>query len=536
MTQESSKAVSKHAWHFFSGTLISRLSGGVRDVAMAICFGAHPAIAALLVAFRFSNIFRRLFGEATTTTVFAPHFETSRKETERQGALFFRDLFVSIALTLLLIVLLGEVALTYLMHLPTFSPEALEILHLTRWMFPGLFFICLYGASGALLQCERRFFLPAIAPVAFNLLWIGGIALLWKEEGSAAAQGLALAITLAFCAQWALTAPASYHYLRAHLTLREIVTPRPFSLPIRRIVRPFLFAIIGVSAVQINTAADALFARYASLEGPAHLWYAIRLQQVPLSLFGLAIAGALLPPLSRAMEAGDLDTYRSLVRFALRRGFALVFPCAVALIALGPSGINLLYGHGHFTQEATYHTILSLWGYALGLIPMIFVLILAPAFYAKKEVLIPMRASLLSVACNILLNALFICVLGWGAYSVAIATSLSAFLNLYLLHSALVQKVSPLFGRETLLQFRKVAACTLIAATTTILLGSFLAGDSTLSILLGKYTLNFPRELPKQLLLFTTLFFSYSLLFLICARIQNVQEILELLPIRRKLR
>ena len=509
------------------------MSGGVRDLAMAFCFGAHPAIAALLVAFRFSNVFRRLFGEATTTTVFAPHFETSRKEDNRTGALFFRDLFFSIALTLLLLVLIGEVAFSFLLNLSYFSSEALQIIRLTRVMFPGLFFVCLYGLGGALLQCEKRFFLPAIAPLAFNVLWIVGIALFWKQSGGAAAQGLAIAIALAFFAQWALTLPASFKYLRAHLTLKEIFKPTLFSLSIRRVIRPFLFAIIGVSAVQLNSTIDAVFARFASLEGPAHLWYAIRLQQVPLSLFGIAIASALLPPLSRVLESGDFDRYKTLVRFALRRGFALVFPCAVALIILGPSGVNLLYGHGHFSQDATYQTILCLWGYALGLIPMIFVLILAPAFYAKKEVMIPMRASLISVACNIALNAFLIFGLGWGAYSIAMATSFSAFLNLYFLYHSLSKKVTPLFEKKTCMLFSKVVVCALAAGGVTLLIGYFFAGDLTLSVLLKEQNLHFTRAVPKQILLFTTLLLTYGLLFFSFVKMLKVQEILDLVSCRK---
>ena len=534
MTGDNPHGISKHSLQFFSGTFISRLSGGMRDIAMAFCFGAHPAIAALLVAFRFSNIFRRLFGEATTTTVFAPHFETHRKEEKKKGAIFFRDLFFSIALTLFLLVLIGELTFYLLMNLTYFSSEALQIIRLTSLMFPGLFFVCLYGVGGALLQCEKRFFLPAVAPLAFNVLWIVGIALFWKQKGSVAAQGIAVAICFAFFAQWALTVPASFRYLRSHLTLKQIFKPTLFSPAMRLVVRPFFFAIIGVSAVQLNSTIDAIFARFASLEGPAHLWYAIRLQQVPLALFGVAIASALLPPLSRAMEAGDLDRYKSLVRFALKRGFALVFPCAVGLIVLGPSGVNLLYGHGHFSQEATYETILCLWGYGMGLVPMIFILILAPAFYAKKEVVIPMKASVISVAFNIGLNALLIFGLRWGAYSVAVATSVSAFLNLYLLYLALSKKVTPLFGQKTSTLFWKIAICALSAGFVTLLIGYFFGGDLTLNILLGEKNLYFARAFPKQILLFSTLFFTYGLLFFAYAKMLKVQEILDLLPFTKR--
>ena len=153
----------------------------------------------------------------------------------------------------------------------------------------------------------------------------------------------------------------------------------------------------------------------ASLEGPAFLWYAIRIEQLPLALFGIALSSALLPPLSRALKNLNMDHYLKLLRFAFARSFSLIFPCTLGIFVLGIAGINLLYGHGDFSNEATYQTTLCLWGYGLGLVPAVFVLLLAPAFYAHKEFRTPMLGSVISVVINVLLSSFFVFGLHLGA-------------------------------------------------------------------------------------------------------------------------
>jgi putative peptidoglycan lipid II flippase len=291
-----------------------------------------------------------------------------------------------------------------------------EIIDLTLWMTPGLFFICLYGLNAALLQCQKKYFLPAVAPVAFNFIWISVVLFL------PGVKWLAIGVTLSFAGQWIMT----FFEGAKMLPLKEWLTPRLFSPEFQKLLKPLGLGIVGIGAVQFNSALDAIFARIADPEGPAYLWYAIRLQQLPLALFGIALSGALLPPLSRTE---DPIRRQELLQSALKYSGTLMLVCTFGILAVGIPSINLLYGHGDFSPHAVQQTGYCLWAYGAGLVPSVFVLVLSASFYAEKNYRMPAFASLLSVLANVALNALFVFGFKWGAISIAVATSLSSLLN-----------------------------------------------------------------------------------------------------------
>ncbi|HEY4255122.1 MAG TPA: murein biosynthesis integral membrane protein MurJ [Chlamydiales bacterium] len=426
---DNTRSVLRSAKHFFLGTLLSRFSGFFRDVAMAFCFGSAPEVASFMVAYRLANLCRKLFGESNAQAGFTPHFEKARGEGDKAAFFFYRDAAWSMGVLILAVVLLIEVGLWFLRpHLPG---EWQEVALLSMWMSPGLLFITLFGLHNALLQCQKKAFWPAAAPVAFNMAWIG--AALLAANLPEAMRPLSLGITLAYGLQWFLTAFQVWRELGSFVSLKEWFQPRLFSLEWRSMFRAMMLGILGVGAVQINSALDALFSKIADPSGPAYLWYAIRLEQLPLALFGIALAGALLPPLARALRQESLDNYRTLLGDALRHSLALIIPCTFGLFALGESGLNLLYGHGDFSPADVLATKECLWGYALGLIPAVVVLLVAQGFYARKNFAVPTIASLASVAVNIALNSLLVFVFQWGAVSIALATSFSAWVNMAIL-------------------------------------------------------------------------------------------------------
>lgn len=171
MEKDTSRTITSQAARFFSGTMISRLSGLLRDVTMAACFGATPFVAAFMIAFRLTNLLRRVLGEGAMQSAFIPEFEGVRQEEPRKGALFFRDLVTALSLLLVALVLLGEGIGLFLLHILPAESDWREVTELTMLSLPALLFICLYGLFSALLQCEKRFFLPSVAPVFFNLIW-----------------------------------------------------------------------------------------------------------------------------------------------------------------------------------------------------------------------------------------------------------------------------------------------------------------------------------------------------------------------------
>ncbi|MBU6149488.1 MAG: murein biosynthesis integral membrane protein MurJ, partial [Verrucomicrobia bacterium] len=499
MEAETIKKVSKGALAFFSGTLISRVSGLGRDMSLAFCFGSHPAIAAFMVAYRFSNLFRRLIGEGSLPAGFVPHFEDLRKDHPQEGARFFRDVFFSALFFLVGLILLLCLGVGAYLHYANMSDSVREILFMTLLMLPGLLFICLYAVSSALLQCERKFFLSGIAPLCFNVTWILTAFFFRDAIPEQAAIALSLAVVVGFFLQWLFLFPSLKSYLRTFLSWKEIGRFRLFSLEVRRLVKPFSLGLIGVSATQVNSLMDAIFARCASLEGPAYLWYAIRIHQLPIALFGIALASALLPPLSQAASKQEWDDFHALLRYSFIKSFHFIFPCVIALFVLAACGVNLLYGRGDFSQEATTQTVLCLWGYSAGLLPAVFVLLLAPAFYAQKNFRTPMQAAVLSMAINIFLNAAFVFVFELGAVSIALSTSFSAWFNCWFLQRALKQQKWLNFDAC------KGSLCALASGSITLLLGHFLIQDPTISILLQKTSVVFPRTFVEQALNFFVL-------------------------------
>lgn len=431
----------RSASQFLSGTMLSRITGLLRDIAMAFAFGTHASVAAFLVAFRFSHLFRRLFGEGALQSAFTPQFEKLRHLSSEQASHFFRDLslLLSVFLTVLIVFSMGLLGLS--LTFGDFSEGNREILQLTITMMPSLLFICLFGLNAALLQCEKSYFIPGMAPVAFNLVWIVGVVCLWHLQPDIAMPYLAVFLNLACFAQWIVTVPRVWEILQ-QCDLKSFWSGINLaSKDLKNFCKPLALGILGVGASQINSALDAVFARYASSEGPAYLWYALRIQQLPLALIGIAISGALLPPLSRAIKAGDLEKCRLFLNFALRKSLLLMIPIAVGIIAVGEKAIALLYARGDFDSSSVHYTTQCLWGYGFGLVPMALVLIMAPAFYAQENYRLPTLASLVAVICNMIFNFIAVVVFKSGAWGIACATSLSSWINFFILAYVLSQNL-----------------------------------------------------------------------------------------------
>ncbi len=513
MNTDTHHSLTRSALRFFSGTSISRVSGLVRDMTMAFCFGTSPALAAFLLAYRFVYLIRRLFGEGLLHQGFIPHFETKKNEDPRRGALFFRDLFFSLFLVLGSLIIIAEIALSF---------SSSETAKLAMWMLPGIFFICLFGLSTGLLQSERSFFLPSVSPVASNAVWILGVLALRNLPIHQAVVGLSIVLSFAFFVQWGMTVPRIYRFLRRSLSIKEIFSIAPFSAELKSLARPILLGMIGVASVQVNSAIDGIFARWADLEGPAYLWYAIRIQQLPLALFGLAISSALLPSLSRAVEEGAFARFESLLNFAKRKIFFLIFPCVVGIFVLGLASVNLLFGRGDFGVNAVYETTLCLWCYGIGLLPSAFVQIVAQGFYAKKDYSTPTKGFLCAALLNTGLNALLVFWFDLGAASIALATSASSVFNAIYLSQKLGLKANfrPMF---------KVGSCAIIAGMAALFLG-YLIGDGTLLFWHGQA--NLPKTVTMQLYHFgvqTGLFF--AVFFGLCRK--ELTELISIMNLSR---
>lgn len=527
--EDTSKTITSSLKRFFSGTLLSRMTGLGREVFMAAAFGTVPAVAAFWMAFRFAHLLRRLFGEGGLHVAFIPHFESLRKQDPKRAALFFHQLGMGLTFLLLALTLFSEAILASFVIWGNLSPGNEEVIRLTMILLPAIIFICLYALNQSLLNCEQFYFLPSAAPAVFNCLWIGAVIMLWNTPVDKAMEKLAMILVFAFGAQWLVTVPQIYRYLSNGLGPRWWECKEKIGREMVGLLHPFLLGLIGVAATQVNNGLDALFARAADAEGPAILWYALRLQQLPLALLGVGMTGALLPPISRALQEADKEKYLHLMGFALKRTVTFMIPLSVGILVLGYSGVNLVYGHGEFTVGAITKTTRCLWAYGAGLLPMTCVFIFASAFYARKNYRVPTFLSILSVVINCGLNVFFVFGLKMGTLSIALATTVAACVNAAFL-GWMLEKKEGLPFRTLGISFAKIVVCSLLAAGVTVMISSFVLHDQTLAWLLNRPLPEFSRSITMQLTIFCGSAAVYGVCIFLFAFLLKVEELLEILP------
>ena len=517
-SMDTNYSILQSAKQFFVGTLFSRFTGLARDMAMAFWFGVSPEIAAFMVAYRLANLFRRLVGEGNLQAGFVPHFETLRLQDTKRSFLFYRDTAFSLFVSLFILIALieGVLWLCYKQLGGSWS----EIAKLSMWMAPGLLFICLSSLNSAFLRCQKKYFITAASPIFFNFIWIltAFIAHYFPLKESIII--LSCGVTFAFAMQWLSTARAAQKEWALQLHWNEWFCPQIFSSDWKQLLKPMAVGIIGAGALQFNSAVDSIFGLIADVSGPAYLWYAIRVQQLPLALFGIALSGALLPPLSRALQEGSLDRYQNLLETALKRSAILMIPCSFAILALGGSGLNLLFGRGDFSSQDIQETLYCLWAYGAGILPSVFVLLFATGFYAQKSYNIPAMASFLAVLLNLGLNCLMVFGFRWGAVSIALATSLSSLFNAAVLYFSLSQRLDFSFWAFLI----RLSLTSAAASVLTIWLGGVWLGDATWDICLGQPS-SFTRLGLAQLIQFSGMTLLFLSSFFVVARMNGLGQI-----------
>ncbi|MBM3194747.1 MAG: hypothetical protein FJZ60_03175, partial [Chlamydiae bacterium] len=227
----------RQAIHFFLGTLISRLGGLLRELSMSACFGASALVGDFFISYRWSNIFRRLLGEGGVSNGFIPAYERYRQDSSIKADLFFRDLFWSLLVLLVPIILLIE---------------CIFMGSVASYMLFGVIFIVMYALFMAYLQCHGYYFLPSVAPTIFNLIWVGGCFFLCSYEQSYALKGIALCISIAFLFQWIVLIPKTAKCLQ--ISFKQFLQFRPFSFEVKELLKPLSLTLIGIAATQLNGA------------------------------------------------------------------------------------------------------------------------------------------------------------------------------------------------------------------------------------------------------------------------------------------
>jgi putative peptidoglycan lipid II flippase len=440
--------------------LCSRILGLLREVVFASLFGASKNMDAFLTAFRAPNMLRDLFAEGALSTAFVTTFSQRIATHGDQSAWRLASKVATLTVIFMsLLTVLGVIFAPAVIAVlaPGFAPDKAELtVLLTRIMFPFILLVSLAALIMGMLNAKHVFGMPAMASSFFNLgSIIGGTGFGWLLDphfGSRALVGLALGTLVGGLLQLLVQIPS---LVRVGFTFRfDFKWRDPGVRTILSLMGP---ATIAASAVQVNVAVNSGFA--SSLGDGPMTWLniAFRLMQLPLGLFGVAIATVTLPLVSRSAALGNTTEFRGALAHSLRLVMLLTIPSAIGLIILAEPIISLIYQHGRFTAEATRQTAAALRFYALGLAGYSGVKVLAPVFYTINKKNLPMFVSLLSIALNFGLNWFFRFQLGFGHRGLALSTSLVAITNFVLLYVMMRRHTTHLETRAMIAMLGKLA-------------------------------------------------------------------------------
>lgn len=437
---ETSKQLTKAFSGYSLGVIFSRISGMLRDVALAFFFGTSSSIALFMVAYRLSNLFRRLLAETPLSSSFIPHYQSLCDESKEKGALFYRDLALFLILSCTLICLAVCLFSFSILSLIPLKSSTQQILALSLKMFPSLIFLVFYGLSSAHLQCEKVFFTPAVAPLFFNIGWMvfAFFSLFFSPSNQMTI--MAFGVVCAFFFQAAITGWRSWTLVRQVLPKELFWKTAPVFKRLKTLAKPFALGTVGVATTQINAALDSLFAHSADPSGPAYLWYAIRIEQVPIALFAISLTTPLLSLLSKAYGSGDINTGKELVDESFKKMYALMTFSFFGLCALSSFGLNLLFARGEFDIYSLLKTNQCLLAYSAGVIPHGLSLTALSVFYANKDFSYPTKVSMITVGIHVLSNLFLVFGCGLGAFSIALSTALSTCFQWFLLKGALIRR------------------------------------------------------------------------------------------------
>ena len=419
-------------------TMLSRVFGLVRDIIVAQYFGASSSADAFFVAFKIPNFFRRLFAEGAFSQAFIPILSEYRSQkTERdvrQLANSVAGVLGGILLVITFIAIMGAPGLTALFA-PGFLDDADKYSLATdmlRITFPYLFLISLTAFAGSILNSYGYFAIPAFTPVLLNLVLIASAVWLTPLFETPII-GLAWGVFIAGAVQLFFQFP---------FLLKMGLLPRPrFDYRHEGVKRIFVLmvpALFGVSVSQINLLLDTILASFLQTGSVSWLYYSDRLAELPLGIFGIAIATVILPSLSRQHAAQSRQAFSDTIDWALRIVILMGVPAALALILLAEPLVTALFYYGELTQNDVFMSALSLRAYALGLLAFMLIKVLAPGYFSRQDMKTPVKIGIWAMTANMVFNLILI----WPLQhtGLALATALSSWMNALWLLSGLIKR------------------------------------------------------------------------------------------------
>ena len=438
--------VARAAGKMSTATMASRVMGYVRDMLFGALFGAGNVMDAYLVAFRIPNLFREVFAEGSMSAAFVPVLtETQARSGEEETRRVVRITFTFI------ITVVGGFCLAGIFFAPALvsliapgwldEPEKFQsTVLLARIMFPFLLFVSLAAMAMGTLNTRGIFFVPALAPAVLNVVTIGVVLLLFARV-SPPIVAVAIGIAVGGVAQFGIQLPPLF---RKGFSLKPLFQ---FNHPdLRKMFVLVLPVVLAMSTNQINIFVTNILASYLPEGSITYLYYSMRLIHLPIGVFGVAMAVAVLPTLSRQAVAGDVDSLRETFSFGLRLLFFITLPAMAGLIALRVPIVTTLFQYGRFGSEGVTGTASALLFYSLGIWSMVGMRVAASAFYSMQDTRTPVRIAMFGMLSNALLS--FALMQFMGHTGLALANALASGIQFLLLLYFLRRKIGRIDGRR----------------------------------------------------------------------------------------
>jgi len=444
-------------------TMLSRILGLVRDVVVAVFFGASAGADAFFVAFKIPNFFRRLFAEGAFSQAFVPVLtEYQQKKTHEQVKDLVNHVAGTLGGVLLMVTLIGVLAtpLLAMVFAPGFVGDAEKhglTSDMLKFTFPYLMLISLTAFAGGILNSYGRFAVPAFTPVLLNLSLIAS-AILLAPYLEVPVMALAYGVLIAGVVQLVFQLP-----FLGGLGLFPIPKYKKQHEGVKQIVTLMIPALFGVSVSQINLLLDTVLASFLQTGSVAWLYYSDRLTELPLGVFGIAIATVILPSLSRKHANDEGDAFAKTLDWAVRMVLLIGVPAMLALMLLAEPLISTLFFHGALKESDIPMISASLRAYALGLLAFMLIKVLAPGFFSRQDTKTPVKIAIRAMVANMVLNLALV----WHLDHVglALATAISSWMNAAWLYLALKKEGVFKWQAGLMVYFAKlIVACSAMVA------------------------------------------------------------------------
>lgn len=413
-------------------TMISRVLGLFRDILLASVLGTDKVADAFFVAFKFPNFFRRLFAEGAFNAAFVPLFTERLTRDGVEPARDFAAQVASVMVTFMLcFTFVMQLAMPWLMYViaPGFAddPDKFQLaVELTRLTFPYLMFMALTALIAGMLNTLQKFAAAAAAPIVLNVVLIAALLMVRHWHLDPPGHVIATAVSIAGAGQFLLLVLACE---RAGIMVR---LPRPRLTPgVRRVFRLMVPGLIGAGVVQVNLVVDVVLASLLPQGSVSWLYYADRINQLPLGVVGVAVGVALLPMLSRHLSAGQDGAAAHTQNRAIEFALLLTVPAAAALLTIPESIVGVIYQRNAFVAADTIATTGALVAFATGLPAYVLIKAFTPGFFARQDTKTPVKIAVASMTANVVFAVILMQVL--AHVGIALATACSAWMNAALL-------------------------------------------------------------------------------------------------------